>query len=387
MNKKSERISLNIFRIVLVLACIGIGSVVSPLLYPFVDTVGFIEKLPHSFIVFSVVLMVLFGIIGFIIAKPLANLIVRITKLLEQRLKQLPFASLVSGTLGLIVGLLIASLISSTVDGLPVIGRYMPVILSIILGYLGITVGYRWNETIENVFSNLLRRNTKRVRRDNKVEKECLVAEDANITPICYKTTVHPKVLDTSVIIDGRIVEICRSGFLEGPLIIADFVLDELRHIADHSDSVKRVRGRRGLDILNELQNIDVEVINVKIDYEDIAEVDSKLVQLAKDYNGYVVTNDFNLNKVASFQKVTTLNVNELAGAIKTVVLPGESMRVEVVARGKENDQGVGYLDDGTMIVVENGKHVIGKTVDTKVTSVIQTNAGRMIFVRLEEKY
>ena len=387
MNKKSERISLNIFRIVLVLACIGIGSVVSPLLYPFVDTVGFIEKLPHSFIVFSVVLMVLFGIIGFIIAKPLANLIVRITKLLEQRLKQLPFASLVSGTLGLIVGLLIASLISSTVDGLPVIGRYMPVILSIILGYLGITVGYRWNETIENVFSNLLRRNTKRVRRDNKEEKECIVAEDANITPICYKTTVHPKVLDTSVIIDGRIVEICRSGFLEGPLIIADFVLDELRHIADHSDSVKRVRGRRGLDILNELQNIDVEVINVKIDYEDIAEVDSKLVQLAKDYNGYVVTNDFNLNKVASFQKVTTLNVNELAGAIKTVVLPGESMRVEVVARGKENDQGVGYLDDGTMIVVENGKHVIGKTVDTKVTSVIQTNAGRMIFVRLEEKY
>ena len=387
MNKKSERISLNIFRIVLVLACIGIGSVVSPLLYPFVDTVGFIEKLPHSFIVFSVVLMVLFGLIGFIIAKPLANLIVRITKLLEQRLKQLPFASLVSGTLGLIVGLLIASLISSTVDGLPVIGRYMPVILSIILGYLGITVGYRWNETIENVFSNLLRRNTKRVRRDNKEEKECIVAEDANITPICYKTTVHPKVLDTSVIIDGRIVEICRSGFLEGPLIIADFVLDELRHIADHSDSVKRVRGRRGLDILNELQNIDVEVINVKIDYEDIAVVDSKLVQLAKDYNGYVVTNDFNLNKVASFQKVTTLNVNELAGAIKTVVLPGESMRVEVVARGKENDQGVGYLDDGTMIVVENGKHVIGKTVDTKVTSVIQTNAGRMIFVRLEEKY
>ena len=200
-----------------------------------------------------------------------------------------------------------------------------------------------------------------------------------------YKTIVHPKVLDTSVIIDGRIVEICKAGFLEGPLIITNFVLDELRHIADSSDSLKRVRGRRGLDILNDLRKTDVEVINMNIDYEEIPEVDAKLVQLAKDINGYVVTNDFNLNKVASFQKVKTLNVNELAGAIKTVVLPGESMRVEVVARGKENDQGVGYLDDGTMVVVENGKHVIGKTVDTVVTSVIQTNAGRMIFVRLEQ--
>ena len=200
---------------------------------------------------------------------------------------------------------------------------------------------------------------------------------------LTFKTCVHPKVLDTSVIIDGRIVEICKAGFLDGPLIITNFVLDELRHIADSSDSLKRVRGRRGLDMLNELRATDVEVINMSIDYEDIPEVDAKLVQLAKDCNGFVVTNDFNLNKVASFQKVKTLNVNELAGAIKTVVLPGESMRVEVVARGKENDQGVGYLDDGTMVVVENGKHVIGKTVDTVVTSVIQTNAGRMIFVRL----
>ena len=233
---------------------------------------------------------------------------------------------------------------------------------------------------------NVLRRNSKRGRKEAKESKEERCTEVAGET-VCFKTTVHPKVLDTSVIIDGRIVEICRAGFLEGPLVITNFVLDELRHIADSSDSIKRVRGRRGLDILNELQGIDVEVVNVKIDYDDIPEVDAKLVQLAKDYNGYVVTNDFNLNKVASFQKVKTLNVNELAGAIKTVVLPGEKMRVEVVSRGKENDQGVGYLDDGTMIVVENGKHVIGKTVETTVTSVIQTNAGRMIFVRLNEHY
>ena len=232
-----------------------------------------------------------------------------------------------------------------------------------------------------------MRRNSKRSRREAKEQKEEQQCTEVAGETICFKTTVHPKVLDTSVIIDGRIVEICRAGFLEGPLIITNSVLDELRHIADSSDSIKRVRGRRGLDILNELRELEVEVVNVKADYDDIPEVDAKLVQLAKDYNGYVVTNDFNLNKVASFQKVKTLNVNELAGAIKTVVLPGEKMRVDVVARGKENDQGVGYLDDGTMIVVENGKQVIGKTVETTVTSVIQTNAGRMIFVRLNDLY
>ena len=330
--------------------------------------------------------MVLFGIIGIIIAKPLANFCVHVTKLAEQRLKQVPLPALVSSTIGLIAGLLIAALLSSTVSELPLIGSYMPVILSVIFGYLGVTVGYRWRDTVDGFFG-VLRRNSKRSRREAKEQKEEQQCTEVAGETICFKTTVHPKVLDTSVIIDGRIVEICRAGFLEGPLIITNSVLDELRHIADSSDSIKRVRGRRGLDILNELRELEVEVVNVKADYDDIPEVDAKLVQLAKDYNGYVVTNDFNLNKVASFQKVKTLNVNELAGAIKTVVLPGEKMRVDVVARGKENDQGVGYLDDGTMIVVENGKQVIGKTVETTVTSVIQTNAGRMIFVRLNDLY
>lgn len=386
MHNKSEKVLMNLLRFVLVIAGIGIGYVVSFPLYGLLQSFSmFAQATQGVFLTVCGVLMVLFGIIGFIIAKPLAKLIVRVTKMAEQRLKQVPLPALVSSTVGLIAGLLIASLLSSTVSELPVIGSYMPVILSVIFGYLGLTVGYRWRDTVDGFFA-VLRRNSKRSRREAKEQKEERCAEVAGET-VCFKTTVHPKVLDTSVIIDGRIVEICRAGFLEGPLIITNFVLDELRHIADSSDSIKRVRGRRGLDILNELQGLDVEVVNVKIDYDDIPEVDAKLVQLAKDYNGYVVTNDFNLNKVASFQKVKTLNVNELAGAIKTVVLPGEKMRVEVVARGKENDQGVGYLDDGTMIVVENGKHVIGKTVETTVTSVIQTNAGRMIFVRLNEHY
>ncbi|MDO4922656.1 MAG: TRAM domain-containing protein [Peptococcaceae bacterium] len=385
MHSKSEKVLMALLRIALVFAGVGVGYVLSIPVASLLKSVEFFAKLNQGFLIVSGVLMVLFGIIGFIIAKPLAHLCIRVTKMAEQRLKQVPLPALVSSTIGLIAGLLIAALLSSTVSELPLVGNYMPVILSVIFGYLGLTVGYRWCDTVDG-FLNVLRRNSKRGRKEAKESKEERCTEVAGET-VCFKTTVHPKVLDTSVIIDGRIVEICRAGFLEGPLVITNFVLDELRHIADSSDSIKRVRGRRGLDILNELQGIDVEVVNVKIDYDDIPEVDAKLVQLAKDYNGYVVTNDFNLNKVASFQKVKTLNVNELAGAIKTVVLPGEKMRVEVVSRGKENDQGVGYLDDGTMIVVENGKHVIGKTVETTVTSVIQTNAGRMIFVRLNEHY
>lgn len=380
--RKSEKIIVNIVRLAMLCVGLAVGYILSFPAYHLLHTmsVSFIKDVTYGFPIVCGVLMVVLGLIGFVIGKPLGALIVRGTTKLEQRLKQMPLPALVSSTIGLIVGLLIAALLASTVKQLPVVGDFMPVVLSVLLGYLGISVGYRWRETIDG-FLGAFKRPSKRNRREAKEgrNEKCEQPMEA----LNYKTCVHPKVLDTSVIIDGRIVEICKAGFLDGPLIITNFVLDELRHIADSSDSLKRVRGRRGLDILNDLRKTDVEVINMNIDYEEIPEVDAKLVQLAKDCNGYVVTNDFNLNKVASFQKVKTLNVNELAGAIKTVVLPGESMRVEVVARGKENDQGVGYLDDGTMVVVENGKHVIGKTVDTTVTSVIQTNAGRMIFVRL----
>ena len=381
--KNSEKIIINVVRLTMLCVGLAVGYIVSFPLFSLMRSmdVGILADQSYGFIIMVGILMVLCGLIGFVIGKPLADLIVRGTTLLEQRLKQMPFPALISSTIGLIVGLLIAALLASTVKQLPVIGTYMPVVLSVLFGYLGLSVGYRWRETVDG-FMGAFKRTSRRSRKDAKDGKDDK-GEAALPEALAYKTVTHPKVLDTSVIIDGRIVEICKAGFLEGPLVITNFVLDELRHIADSGDSLKRVRGRRGLDILNELRGTDVEVINVSIDYEDIPEVDAKLVQLAKDCNGYVVTNDFNLNKVASFQKVKTLNVNELAGAIKTVVLPGEHMRVEVVARGKENDQGVGYLDDGTMVVVENGKHVIGKTVDTTVTSVIQTNAGRMIFVRL----
>lgn len=195
------------------------------------------------------------------------------------------------------------------------------------------------------------------------------------------------KILDTSVIIDGRIADICETGFIEGTLIVPEFVLRELQHIADSSDPIKRNRGRRGLDILQKIQkNPDVQVWIHDMDFPDIREVDGKLVAMAKALTAKVVTNDFNLNKVAELHGVPVLNINELTNALRPVVLPGEEIRVYVLKEGKEYNQGVAYLDDGTMVVIDNGRRYIGHTIDVCVTSVLQTTAGRMIFSRLKEE-
>ena len=194
------------------------------------------------------------------------------------------------------------------------------------------------------------------------------------------------KILDTNVIIDGRVADIARAGFLDGTIYIPGFVLDELQHIADSADGLKRARGRRGLDILNQMQK---ELTLVVRSYDRLVpekeEVDSRLVKLAKALNGLLVTNDFNLNKVAELQGVPVLNINELANALKPVVLPGEEMRVAVVKEGREQNQGIGYLDDGTMIVIEGGRNVVGETVEVIVSSLLQTTAGKMIFAHLRE--
>jgi uncharacterized protein YacL len=198
----------------------------------------------------------------------------------------------------------------------------------------------------------------------------------------------HLKILDTSVIIDGRIADVCETGFLEGVFILPQFILQELQHIADASDTMKRARGRRGLDILHKIQKMSrITVRIVDEDFPKIKEVDAKLVALAKLLNAKVITNDFNLNKVAELQGVSVLNINELANSLKPVVLPGEAMRVFILKEGKEYNQGVAYLDDGTMVVVENARRLIGKNSDVTVTSVLQTTAGRMIFSKLKEDY
>jgi uncharacterized protein YacL len=201
-----------------------------------------------------------------------------------------------------------------------------------------------------------------------------------------YQGVLAPKLLDTSVIIDGRILDIIKTNFVEGKIIIPQFVLDELRHIADSSDQLKRNRGRRGLDILAEIQNLkEVPIEIIQTDYPDIEEVDMKLLKLATELGGRIVTNDFNLNKVAKLQKVVVLNMNELANAVKPIVLPKEEMVVHISKEGKEEQQGVAYLNDGTMIVIEGGRKYVGKTKNIIVTTVLQTAAGRMIFAKLME--
>jgi uncharacterized protein YacL len=196
-----------------------------------------------------------------------------------------------------------------------------------------------------------------------------------------------PKVLDTSVIIDGRIADICEAHFLDGVMLIPQFVLRELQFVADSADSLKRQRGRRGLEVLQRIQKMaHLEVEIADDDFPNIADVDLKLIELAKRYDGKIITNDYNLNKVASLQGIEILNVNQLANALKPVVLPGETMRVFILREGKEYNQGVAYLDDGTMVVVDGARRMINKTIDITVTSVHQTTAGKMIFGRLDER-
>lgn len=282
----------------------------------------------------------------------------------EKELAKVPPMEILIGSIGLILGLFIAWLISNPLLQIrvPIVGSVISILVYIFMGYIGITTATKNREELFNIFSLL---------RISNVKEKSTKKSNKSI----------PKILDTSVIIDGRIADICKTGFIEGKLVIPGFVLEELRHIADSSDDLKRIRGRRGLDILNKIQKeLEIEVEIYEKDFDDIAEVDSKLLKLAQVIEGKVVTNDYNLNKVAQFQGVEVLNINELANAIKPVVIPGEEMIVQVVKEGKENGQGVAYLDDGTMIVVDGGKKYIGETIEVLVTSVLQTAAGRMIF-------
>lgn len=322
------------------------------------------DEIWWSTITFGVVLSLL---IGLSIAPKIMTGIQRFTNWSLSQLYKIPVQDIVGGAIGLIIGLFIANQFGSSVARIKYVGPYLSLTGSLFLGYMGLSLGVKKRDELLSFFFALIRFAGK--------DKDKASKSGANKIPC--------KILDTSVIIDGRISDICKTGFVEGTLVIPNFVLEELRHIADSSDLLKRNRGRRGLDILNKLrQEFDMMIEIVDKDYEDIAEVDSKLVKLAQEMKGYIVTNDFNLNKVAQLQGVLVLNINELANAVKPVVLPGEEMVVRVIKDGKEMGQGIGYLDDGTMIVVENGKKFMGQVIGVVVTSVLQTAAGRMIFAR-----
>lgn len=291
--------------------------------------------------------------------------------LLEMYLLHIQGVNVVIGTIGLMLGLIIANLLALSLLYVPEIPQfssfYLHLCLCLIFGYLGLVIAIRKKEDILKAFTF-----TKTLQPEIR-ERE-------------VTTSNNDKILDTSVIIDGRIADICEAGFIEGTLVIPRFVLKELQKIADSSDGLKRNRGRRGLDVLNKIQKkINIPVKIDETDFPEIKDVDGKLVRLGKVRGGKVFTNDFNLNKIAELEGVPVLNINELAEALKPVVLPGEEMNVHIIKEGKEFTQGVGYLDDGTMVVVDNGQDFIGQKVKVIVTSVLQTTAGRMIFAKLEE--
>ncbi len=306
---------------------------------------------------------ILGALIFYLISFWAVGYVVNIVKWIEESLVKAPITDIIFGSVGLAFGLMLAFLISYALGSIDFLNTVAPIVLTLLFGYLGFQVGFKKRDELLSLFA-----------RGKKKANE----EEAEKTD-----KKEFKLLDTSVIIDGRIADICQTGFLEGTIVIPQFVLEELQHIADSSDVLKRNRGRRGLDILNRIQKeLSIKVEIYEGDFEDIQEVDSKLVKLAKVMNGIVVTNDFNLNKVCEFQGVAVLNINDLANAVKPVVLPGEEMKVQVIKDGKEQNQGIAYLDDGTMIVVEEGRDYIGKYIDVIVTSVLQTSAGRMIFAK-----
>ncbi|CAJ1197947.1 putative PIN and TRAM-domain containing protein YacL [Companilactobacillus paralimentarius] len=320
---------------------------------------------------------IVFYFLSFLFVKPILELNQRIEKYLNSRSP----GWIIYGAGFLIGGLVLANIISIPFYMMSnMFSNVIPVILMIVFGW----IGFRMGTSRRNDWSNfsITKRNTKVA--PAAAEKNEALASEGEVTRRSAKKDYYPyKILDTSVVIDGRIHQLAHTGFLEGKLMIPDFVVHELQLISDSSDNQKRERGRRGLDILNEMKmDKGINYTTTTRDYDNIPEVDMKLLKLAKEIGGAVITNDYNLSKVSEFQNVQVLNINELAKVLKPMVLPGETMTVKVIKEGTEREQGVAYLEDGTMVVVEEGKYFIGKDVEVVVTSALQTDAGKMIFAK-----
>ena len=309
---------------------------------------------------------VLFALVGALVGLVITPYIsTRPVRAIRNLLSRVSSQTLVAGFFGLLAGLIVAALLAFPISALPgPFGDILPFIGVILFSYLGITVFIMRKDDIFSVFRMTL------PSRSSEAKSE---EENSGRTIL----------LDTSVIIDGRIADIARTGFIFGTFLIPRFVLNELQYIADSADSMRRQRGRRGMEVLSQLQKDATVPVQISdIDVEGVREVDEKLVVLARQMKSPILTNDYNLNRVAELQGVPVLNVNELANAVKSVLLPGEPLLVDIIQEGKESGQGVGYLDDGTMVVVEDGREHLNEQVTVMVTKVLQTAAGRMIFAR-----
>jgi len=326
-----------------------------------------------TYYIIGFIVSILVGVgLGFVLGGAAGRYAARLLNRFQHAIQDIPGTDILMGTVGIIAGFLVAFLPSvilfrSGWGWVSDWGWTFALIVYAICGVIGYVVAVQKKDDLLNFL---------------KPSRARHVGEEEAAT-----AAVPARILDTSVIIDGRITDICFSGFLEGELVVPRFVLNELQAVADSEDPLKRNRGRRGLDVLNALQRQDrVEVRIEEQDFPELSAVDSKLVALAKSLNLPVMTNDFNLNKIAELQGVRILNINELANSLKPVVLPGETITLNLIKEGKESGQGVGYLDDGTMVVVDGGKKLIGREVETLVTSTLQTPAGRMIFATLKER-
>lgn len=337
-----------------------------------------------------IAVMLIFGIGLYALSERIIDRVIGLLDLAETTLADVPPSDIVLGAAGLLFGLILSFFISYPLRSVEipffgnVLGLILTIVIYVVIGTIGARMALRYKEDVIRLFharSEAVPANKKKLLNQRKTTGKHEPSNQEKV--IGVEEAYMAKILDTSVIIDGRIASIVESGFLEGPLIIPEFVLEELQFIADSPDDVKRERGRRGLDIVKKLQGLKgVQVIISDADYVDTNEVDIKLLKLTRDLDGKIMTNDYNLNKVAAVQDIPVLNVNDLANAVKTVVIPGEKMYVSIIKEGKEKKQGLAYLDDGTMIVVEDAKSLIGQDINVVVTTVLQTAAGKMIFAK-----
>ncbi|WP_054760057.1 PIN/TRAM domain-containing protein [Secundilactobacillus collinoides] len=366
--KKSNKVRL-IIQIVFAVVGLGIGAVYVPVIWAIAGQAA--NSWYNNVLTNSLIGALVFWLLSLL----LSGFIERLINDFEKTLSSKSPAYLFFGSVSMIIGLVLAILISTPLTRIdsPLFSGIIPIVLMMLFGYLGFRIGTTKRDEWRRLFQF----------RTRKGPEGVADGSETIIDKPIDKNYHHYKILDTNILIDGRIYDLVKTGFIEGTLLVPNFVLYELQYIADSSDSIKRVRGRRGLDILNKLQNENIVPIEMyEGDYDDISEVDSKLIRLAKDVNGIIVTNDYNLNKVIEFQNVQVLNINALANALKPRVIPGEHLNVMVVKNGTERQQGVAYLDDGTMVVVEDGRFYLSQHLDVVVTSAIQTDAGRMIFAK-----
>lgn len=383
---KSNKFMERLMRFIITLLGAGIGTGIAALLLPFLARryPDFMARAVGAIVLYGG-LILLGALIFFAFSYSIYTRCMQLMTALERRWDSMPTrqCALVLG--GLLGGLLVAALLTQLVlsAGASLLTISFSALMYVMLGYVGSRIGlHRYREG--------KRFGHRRHRSGDSLSDEALsltdevLEEDEEPVPDAAPSAIPPKLLDTSVIIDGRILDIVKTGFLEGDVIIAQFVLAELRHIADSGDAMRRARGRRGLDVLAKLRELNTSIIIEETDYPDVDEVDVKLLRLCRDRGGVVVTNDYNLNKVAGVTGIRVLNINDLANAVKPMLMAGEEMNVQIVREGKEPGQGVAYLDDGTMIVIENGRRHVGEAVPVIVTTVLQTSAGRMIFTRLK---